>query len=213
MVAEQPSQIFQTGTRKKFFYGWVIVAACALLIGFTYGLMYSYSVFFKPLAEYFNWDRATVSLIYSASMFIRGAISIGTGWLADKYGARKLMIFCGFMIALGLILSSQVHSLWQFILTYAVIEAIGFSGAFGIGTAVISRWFTKNRGLALGIVSAGSGLGVVFIVPGNERLISAVGWSEAFIVCGVIAGVVIILAAFLLRPAPKLPDNVNPASY
>ena len=37
----------------KFFYGWVVVAACALMIAITYGLMFSYSVFFKPLADAF----------------------------------------------------------------------------------------------------------------------------------------------------------------
>jgi MFS family permease len=98
------------------------------MMAITYGLMYSYSVFFKPLAEHFQWDRATVSLVYSVSLVVRGGVSIGIGWLADKYGARKLMIFCGIMMALGLILSSQVHSLWQFFLTYSLVEAIGLSG-------------------------------------------------------------------------------------
>jgi len=165
-----------------------------------YGLMYSYSVFFKPLAVYFHWDRATVSLIYSASLIIRGAVSVGIGWLADKYGPIKLTIFCGLMIALGLILSSQVHTLWQFFVTYAVFEAIGLSGAFGIGTAMVSRWFTKKRGLALAIISTGSGMGTLFIVPGNERIINAIGWSNAFIWCGAAAGVLMVSTAFLLRP-------------
>jgi MFS family permease len=107
------------------------------------------------------------------------------------------------MIALGLILSSQVHALWQFFVTYAVVEAIGLSGAFGIGTTLVSRWFTRNRGLALGIISTGSGLGTLFIVPGTERLINAVDWSEAFIICGAVGGSLMIAAAFLLRPAPQ----------
>ena len=63
-------------------YGWVIVAVCTLGITLTYGIMYSYSVFFKPLVAHFNWDRATVSSIYSLLIFLRGASSIGIGWLA-----------------------------------------------------------------------------------------------------------------------------------
>jgi MFS family permease len=193
-------------------YGWVIVAASALMIGVTYGLMYSYSVFFKPLADYFDWDRATVSVIFSASLVIRGAVSIGTGWLADKYGARLVMIACGFLMGLGFLLSSRVTALWQFFLTYAVIEAIGFSGTFGVGTAIVSRWFTARRGLALGIVASGSGLGTLFIVPATERLVSAVDWSRAFFYCGIAAGVLMITAAAFLRappvPAPGSPDSV-----
>jgi MFS family permease len=186
-------------------YAWVIVAACTAMIFITYGLQYSYSVFFKPLAEHFDWDRATVSFVYSASLVIRGAVSIGAGWLADRYGARKVMIVCGFLMGLGFLLSSRVTELWQFFLTYAVIEAIGFSGTFGVGTSMISRWFTKNRGLALGIMASGSGLGTLLIVPGAERLIDAAGWQQAFVVCGIAAGTLMIAAAFLLRePASRL---------
>jgi MFS family permease len=198
--------------KKRVPYGWVVVAVCTLAIAITYGLMYSYSVFFKPLADYFHWDRATVSLIYSASLIIRGAVSVGIGWMADKYGPIKLTIFCGLMIALGLILSSQVHTLWQFFVTYAVFEAIGLSGAFGIGTAMVSRWFTKKRGLALAIISTGSGMGTLFIVPGNERIINAIGWSNAFIWCGAVAGVLMVSTAFLLRPPPQQ-DSITAKTY
>ncbi len=201
-------------TRSKLSYGWVVVAACTLMVAITYGLLYSYSVFFKPLADYFGWDRASVSLVYSTLLIIRGAVSIFIGWLADRYGSIKLMVFCGFMIGLGLVLSSQVHTLWQLFITYGVIEAIGLSGAFGIGAALISRWFTKNRGMALGILASGSGLGSLLIVPGSERLIAAFSWSGAFTIGGIIAGVVVMALAFLLRPPPPSAVMVNdkPAS-
>ncbi len=125
--------------RSSFSYGWVIVGAVSVIIGVSYGLMFSFSVFFKPLAEYFSLDRATASLIFSASLIIRGTAAIGMGWLADRYGARKMMVFCGFMVGAGLVLSSYTQTLWQLFITYAVVEAIGLSGAFGIGTAVVSR--------------------------------------------------------------------------
>jgi len=184
-------------------YGWVIVAACGLMIFITYGLIYSYSVFFKPLAESFQWDRATVSLIYSLATIIRGAAAIGTGWLADRYGGRKVMIFCGVMIGAGYLLSSQIETLWQFFLTYAVVEAIGMSGIFGIGTALVTRWFVKNRGLALGIVASGSGLGTFLIVPSAERLVAAMEWGPAFVVIGIAAGSLMVIGALLLRPPPE----------
>jgi MFS family permease len=194
-------------------YAWVIVISCTLLMAVTYGLMYSFSVFFKPLAQYFNWDRATVSLVYSISLVTRGGISIGTGWLADRYGAKKLMVFCGIMIGLGLVLSSQVNSLWQLLLSYSLIEAIGLSGTFGITTAVTSRWFTRNRGLALGLVSSGVGIGTLLMVPGAEKLIQALEWPRAFIVFGVICGLVVIIGAFFLKspPADKPAASVPPS--
>jgi MFS family permease len=190
-------------------YRWVIVGAVTLMIGVTYGLMFSYSVFFKPLADHFTGDRATVSLVYSASLIIRGAAAIGMGWLADRYGARKLMALCGVMVGGGLVLSSYANDLWQLFLTYAVVEAIGLSGAFGIGTAAVSRWFTEKRGLALGIAATGSGLGTLLIVPGNERLISAYDWNGAFFIAGIGGGALLVAAALLLRPAPELPTRIG----
>jgi MFS family permease len=193
---------------------WVIVIACTLMMAVTYGIMYSFSVFFKPLSAHFGWDRATVSLVYSLSLIIRGGISIGTGWLADRYGANKLMIFCGLMIGLGLILSSQVTSLWQIFLSYSLVEAIGLSGTFGITTAVTSRWFTKNRGLALGVVSSGVGIGTLLMVPGAERLIEAVEWPNAFVIFGVISGLIVTIGAFFLKspPSSAIPLSSSPAT-
>jgi MFS family permease len=186
-------------------YGWVVVAACALMIFVTYGLIYSYSVFFKPLAAHFHWDRSSVSMIYALAVIIRGAASIGIGWLADRYSARWVMVFCGLMMAAGYLLSSQVTELWQFFLTYAVIEAIGMSGTWGICTAVPSRWFAKNRGTILGLVVAGSGAGTLVIIPLCERIVTAYNWSNAFVVCGIASGVLMIIGALFLRNPP---DNL-----
>jgi MFS family permease len=190
-------------------YGWVIVAACALMIFVTYGLVYSYSIFFKPLAAHFQWDRSSVSLIYSLAVIIRGAASIGIGWLADKFSVRWVMVFCGLMMGVGYLLSSRVTGLWQFFFTYAVIEAIGMSGAWGVCTAVPSRWFSKNRGLILGIVTAGSGMGTLLIVPFTERIVAAYDWSQAFVICGIGAGALMVIAALFLRNPPAVPAAVG----
>jgi MFS family permease len=198
------------GSRPRLSYAWVIVLVCTLMMVITYGLMYSYSVFFKPLADYFGWDRATVSSVYSASLIIRGALSIGAGWLADRYGAGKVMAVCGVFIGLGLILSSLVTQLWQLFLTYALLESMGLCGAFGITTAVTSRWFTSNRGLALGLVSSGVGIGTLLIVPGAERLIAAFDWSQAFKIVGIAAGAIMFVSAFLLREPPAVRAQETP---
>jgi MFS family permease len=210
MQKESPPSQESTGSPTPA-YGWVIVAACAMMIFITYGLNYSYSVFFKPLAELFDGDRATISLIFSLSMIIRGAAAIGTGWLADRYGARKVMVGCGLMMGAGYILSSRANALWQFFLTYAVVEAIGMSGIFGISSALVMRWFTRNRGLALGIVVSGSGLGTFLIVPGVERLINAMKLSPTFLVIGITAGSLMVIGALLLRPPPPARTTASQA--
>lgn len=196
-------------TRATSSYGWVIVANCLLMTFITYGLVYSYSVFFKPLAEYFQWDRASVSMIYSLAIIIRGVSAICSGWMADKYGSRKVMVFCGIMTGLGFLLSSRITNLWQFFLTYAVIEAIGMSGIFGIGSAMVARWFNRRPGLPMGIIASGSGLGTLLLVPACERLVAAVDWSQSFVIIGIAAGVLMVASALFLRNPPAALPSVG----
>ena len=172
--------------------------------------MYSYGVFFKPIVDSFQWDRTTVSSVYSMALVLRGIFSMGIGWLADRYGAIKITFFCGLMIGLGMVLSGMVSQLWQLYLSYGVILSIGFSGSFSIGSAVTARWFTRQRAMALAIVSTGAGMGTLMIVPLAESFIRRYDWSTAFIIFGLLAGGIISLAAFLLKPPPPVTIAQDP---
>lgn len=203
MAANSSDSVRMLGFSGSFYYGWVIVAVCTMTMAIAYGVMYSFSVFFKPVVAYFNWDRATVASIYSLSMIFRGAVSIGIGWLTDRHGPLKISVFCGIMIGLGLVLASRVTHLWQFYISYGCIVAIGLSGAYTIGSAVTARWFTRKRGMALGLVAAGSGMGTMTLVPVAEFLISKYNWSIAMAAFGFGAGFLIVSTAFLLRTGPR----------
>jgi OFA family oxalate/formate antiporter-like MFS transporter len=187
---------------RSIYFGWVIVAVCTLTMGVAYGVMYSFSVFFKPIAAHFQWSRSTVSSIYALALIFRGTVSIGIGWLADRYGPIKLTALCGLLTGIGLILVSRVGELWQFYIAYGVITATGLSGAFTIGSAVTARWFTKGRGLALGFMAAGSGMGTLLIVPTAEYLIGLFDWSTVFLLFGIGSGLIITGTAFALKPSP-----------
>lgn len=194
----------------SFFYGWIIVAACTTLLVMNSGLNFSFGVFFKPLIADFGWSRAVISGVISARWLVLAAFVIPIGRLTDKFGPAKIMGFCGLMIGLGLVLTSQVNSLWQLYLTYGLIFGIGASGTFSITTSTTARWFFKRQGLALGIVSSGVGLGTLTIVPLTERLITAFDWSRAFLILGISAWMIMITGALLLR---RNPDDVGQLPY
>lgn len=167
------------------------------------GILYSFGVFFKPLAADFGCERATISGIYSILMVSQGIFALPTGWLADRFGPAKIVAICGFFIGLGLILTSYANALWQLYLTYGFMVGIGISGGFSITTATTARWFYKHQGLALGIVSAGVGLGTLIMLPVAERLIAAFDWPRAYFVIGLAAWVIIITSALFLRRDPE----------
>ena len=192
-----------TVVRSTFFYGWVIVIASTILLTMQAGIFYSFGVFFKPVAADFGWNRALTSGVHSVLMLSHGFFGTLMGWLADRFGPVKVMVFCAFAIGLGLMLTSQIDTLWQFYVTYGLVVGMGVSGGMPVTTGTTARWFIKRRGLALGIVSAGVGLGTLIILPTAERLIAAFTWSGAYFILGLAAWVVMTLSALFLRRDPE----------
>jgi len=184
------------------FYGWVIVGACFVIMSMHTGLMYSYGVFFKHLIADFGWSRGATSGVHSLFMVVHGGFAIVMGWLADRFGPARIMAACAFIGGLGLALTSQINSLWQFYLTYGIIFGVGESAGFTITMSTTARWFIKRRGLALGIVASGAGIGTMIMAPAAERLITAFGWSTAYLVLAVAVWAVMIPSALVLRRDP-----------
>jgi MFS family permease len=166
------------------------------------GLMYSYGVFFKYLIADFGWSRAATSGVHSLFMVVHGGLAVGMGWLVDRVGPARVMAGCAFIAGLGLALTSQINTLWQLYVTYGIIFGIGQSAGYITTTATTARWFIKRRGLVLGIVTSGAGLGVLIIAPVAARLITAFGWSTAYLVLAAATWAIMIPSALLLRRDP-----------
>ncbi len=202
LIPADPHRPDSTSTRRPLFYGWVIVGACFVIMSMHTGLMYSYGVFFKHLIADFGWSRAATSGVHSIFMVTHGFFAIAMGWLVDRFGPARVMAAGAFIAGLGLALTSQINALWQLYITYGIIFGLGESAGFITTMATTTRWFIKRRGLALGIVASGAGLGTLILAPVAERLIAAFGWSTAYLVLGAAIWAVMIPSALLLRRDP-----------
>ncbi|MEE8374172.1 MAG: MFS transporter [Dehalococcoidia bacterium] len=189
------------GTRKVF-YGWVIVAAAALIYAIAGGVTVSFGVFLKPVAEEFDWSRTATVAAFGIFVISTGSFAIVSGHLSDRYGTRIVAFAGGILLGLGLFLTSRVDALWQFYLFYSVLGGIGFSCLLIPITATISRWFIAKRGLALGIFYAGGGVGGLILSPLIQSWISHYGWGTAFVIVGIIAWCVILPLSLLLSKEP-----------
>ena len=187
----------------RFFYGWVVVATAFCVALVAYGVQYSFGIFLNPLSEDFGWSRALVSGAASLFMFSRGALAILTGRATDRYGPRITVAIGGFFLGLGLILTSQISAAWQLYLFYGLMVGFGLSVAFAPLVATASRWFVSKRGLAIGIVVAGIGMGTVVMSPLARYLIATYGWSWSYIIIGLLAWIIVIPGALLLRRSPE----------
>jgi len=187
---------------KKIYYGWYIVAASLLIIILDGLLLYSFGVFLPYINEEFGLSRAEGSSLFSFRSLILAPGFIIAGRLIDKYDPR-IVIFCGGSIAaLGMILSGFATSVWQLILFYSVLVGIGDTVLYITCVAVISRWFTKKRALAIGIITTGVPLSGLITNPLTASLINNFGYRNALFSLGGIM-LVTLLAAFVLRGYPK----------
>jgi len=183
-----------------------------LVMTVVYGSSFSFSVFLKPLSEWFGWARTATSGAYAVSLWISGLLAVLMGALTDRYGPRIVLAIGGLMGGLGYLLLSNTSTLWHLYAGFAVI-AVNTSTTWTPIIATISRWFDEKRVVALGIVTGGIGLGQMLMPPLAAYLIEATGWRTAYIIIAAITWLVVIPAAIPARHSPqsvtRLADNNN----
>ncbi len=177
-------------TKLPFFYGWVVVASTFVTMALSWGVHYSFSVFYVALLEQFNWGRAATAGVFSTFVLFSSITGVGAGVLVDRFGPTRIVPAGGLLLAVGLLATSQLSELWQFYLCFGVLcgSAMAISG-WVPGVALVSRWFQRKRGLAIGVASAGVGLGTVLMVPLSQYLISGFGWQWAYLA---LAGIILL---------------------
>jgi MFS family permease len=168
---------------RRLYYGWWIVAAWVVLNIYWAGtLNYGLTAFFTPVRRAFGWDAALLALIFSLGNVLNGLCSPLTGAWFDRAGSRPLMLVASLCSGVGLLALSRTHSLAGFVAAFALVSA-GYGIWSGTGLATIGVWFSRRRGLAMGIVMAGSALGGL-LVPTWQRLIEGAGWRSSFVIAG-----------------------------
>jgi MFS family permease len=192
-------------TRKKdnFFYGWYIIIVGLISYALGYGARYSFSVIFPSLLEEFKWPRDITAAMLSVHILVYGFIAPVAGYLVDRTGPRKTMISGAVLLSAGLALSRWGNEPWHFYLTFGVLSGAGLClmGAVPF-TAEIRNWFESRRGLALSLMSLGSG-GAFALYPAIAGLIQHIGWRNTFLVEAVVlAGVMIPLFFLIMRYHP-----------
>ncbi len=215
---EGPAPEVDWRLRLPFFYGWVAVGGAFAVLALTYAVWYSFSVFYVALLEEFGWGRAASAGVFSLFVVTWAAGGAAAGALADRWDASRVMAAGVMVLAAGLVACSRIGDLWQFYLFYGIVAALGVSFSSWIPcVTVVSRWFPARAGAALGVTSAGIGVGILVMVPLSQWLISGIGWRTAYLALAaiVVAGVLPI-ALLLLSGSPEglrpSKDGVRPAA-
>src|SRR3546814_1930797 len=139
-----------------------------------------------------GWPRQVPSLAFAWSMIGSGIGALYLGRLSDRVGMGPIALLGAVMISGGAVLTSFVTEPWQLYLIFGVmIGLLGNATIFAPLMANTTRWFDRNRGLALGIVASGQSVGGTIWPPIASALDADIGWRETFLWFG--------LAAFLIK--------------
>jgi sugar phosphate permease len=183
-------------------YGWIVALASAGIMATCSLSVYTFGVFLEPLIETFQWDRGPLSLAPSLAYLVAGFLAIATGRLSDRYGPRILATLGGAMMGTGFLLMTRASELRDTYISWGLFMGLAFGCFIAPLVSTIPRWFAQRRGLAVGILATGFGLGAILSPLLAQALISAHGWQSALLVLGIIACAVIIPLAQLVRKSP-----------
>jgi sugar phosphate permease len=186
----------------RIHYGWVVVIAGAIVMSACSLALFTFGVFLRPLTLEFGWERGPLSLATSITFMVAGLISIGVGKLCDRYGPRIFITLGGIIMGAGFLLMAQVTSLIQVYIFWGLFLGIAQSCCSLTVLSTIPRWFVQKRGIAISIPFAGFGVGSIISPLLAQILISAFDWRNALIALGIIAWIITIPTAQLIRKEP-----------
>ena len=205
--------------RPKIFYGWWIVATASLGLFLSTGtiVVFVFGVFFKSLSQDFHASRSAVSLAFTLHNVIGALCAPLFGRMIDRVGARRVILIGTAIFALILLscemLGSRIAFLYLFYISLGLVSGSTSPVPYGV---VVSHWFDRRRGLALGLMAMGLGLGAIFMPLLAQWLIATFGWRTAYATLGGAALLISlpVVAAYLLDdPKQKglQPDGRVPA--
>lgn len=177
----------------------------AFLITFiTCGINFSFGVLILPIVNEMGWSRGLVSSVMLVAGGVYCVTLLAVGPLSERYGYRRLLAASLASMGIGLLLSSQIHQLWQLYIFNGLFIGLSIAASYAIPAAVVALWFTKRQGLALGVATLGVSLGTAFVPPCISWLIGMLGWRTALAIAGVAAMAIGIPAALLIRQPPTV---------
>lgn len=188
---------------KRIHWAWIILATCFVNLFINYSVRLGYGVVLPEMIRDLGFSRTAGGSIFNAYLFSYIILTPLTGFLTDRLGARRVITACAFILGIGVILMGTVRSLWTACVFYAVV-GMGATGMWTPIITVVQRWFaTSRRGLALGILSTGYGLGFATMGAAFPWIVNNFSWRFSWYFLGAGALVMVAGNGIFLRSSPE----------
>jgi MFS family permease len=197
-------------TRRRIHPAWIVAGVAFLALVGAAGFRSAPSALILPLESEFGWSRSELSIAVSVNILLYGLTAPFAAALMERFGVRRVTSVALLAIAAGAALSVFVTQSWMLLLTWGVLIGLGTGSMALVFAAIIAdRWFVRNRGLVIGILTAGSATGQLIFLPIVAGLAAETSWRLASLVIAGIALAVVPIVAIFLRNSPS-DLNVTP---
>ena len=191
----------------RIFFGWWVVSAAVTGMALSIApiAILSLGLFMKPLSAEFGWERGDISLAITLTALSLSFAMPVAGRLVDRFGPKRILYPS--ILLLGCLVASLYFMTGSILHLYLNFICIGIAGSGTGGVAyakVVTNWFSRRRGLALGMTMAGVGLGNAIVAPYAQFLIELTGWRLAYVgLAATMVAITIPLVWLLLKEAPE----------
>lgn len=206
-----PPQVEETGGRKPriprrrpLHPAWIVAAVAFLALVGAAGFRAAPGVLMVPLKQEFGWSTTVLSAAVSINLVLFGLTAPFAAALMERFGIRSVTAFALMLIGAGSALTVLVNQSWQILLTWGLLIGLGTgSMALVFAATIANTWFSKGRGLVIGILTAGSAAGQLVFLPFIAMLAQDPGWRQAslLIAAGALAVVPLVLKFLKNSPA------------
>ena len=192
------------------YYGWLIVAALFLSTSLVIGTRQGFGIFIDLWSTEWGTNVSSISLAASIGWLVNGLAAPILGNLADKYGPRRVLMFSSILVSISSILVATSFNVLTLSIYYGFL--ISFSSATGGPVGILlSKWFAKRRGVAMGAVMAGGSIGSLFFIPLLTFITLNLSWQVAWIIIGSFGLIIVVpLFFFVLKNDPSELSNFVP---
>ena len=176
----------------------IVVLVCASVIcALSLGIRHTFGLFMRPMTMDLQWGREAFSLAIALQNLVWGATQPFSGWLADRFGAGRVIVGGGLLYALGLLLMALSTQPADFSLSAGVLVGLGLSGTtFSVVYGAVARAVSESqRAKALAIVGAAGSFGQFALVPASQSLIEQTGWLQTLLLLAIASAMIAPLAA------------------
>ncbi|MBO9329203.1 MFS transporter [Achromobacter xylosoxidans] len=198
-IAQPPMPFRRVGQK----YAFVVVAVIFLSLLVSAGLRSSPGVLLVPLEEAFGWSRSTISFAAAMGIFLYGLVGPFAAAAMERFGPRRVLIGALALMSASSAASAFMTQPWHLLMTWGVFSGIG-SGAVAVvlGATVVNRWFTRHRGVMMGLLTASTATGTLVFLPVLAALASSGDWTRVVWAVAAAAAALVPLAWWLVPDSP-----------